>query len=72
MRSHPDGLCTACKLHPETINHFLLECTENTTSARLKEECLALELEPSMTSILGNRDLQDLVYKQVLDTQRKI
>ena len=72
MRSHPDGLCTACKLHPETISHFLLECTENNTAARLKEECLALQLEPSMTSILGNRDLQDLVYKQVLVCQRKI
>jgi hypothetical protein len=72
IHSHTDGLCTECKLHPETINHFLKECTESSTAAKLKERCLALQLEPTLTSLLGHTDLQDLTHQLVLDSQRKI
>ena len=72
MNVHPDGLCTACRQHPETISHFLLECPANTTSATLREQCLAPQLEPTLMNILVNRDLQDLVYQLVLESARKI
>jgi hypothetical protein len=72
IKAHPDGLCAACKLHPETISHFLLECSTNTVAAKLRDRCQAVQLEPSLSSILASRDLQDLVYDLVLASQRKL
>ena len=42
IRKHPDGLCEACN-KPETITHFLTECSGNKTCSAVLIKFLSIE-----------------------------
>ena len=72
IKAHHDGLCTACKHQPETIAHFLLDCPVSDTASKLRAECAARKLDPTLAVILANPQLQDLIYQMVLDSERRL
>jgi len=71
IKKHPDGLCESCH-EPETIKHLLLECKNNGFPAKLTAKCHALQLDPSLQTLLSNKKMQDLVFELILSTKRTI
>ena len=52
LKCHDTGLCDTCSV-PETIQHFLLECT-GTVAAAVRDTCADLGVPPYIDSVLGN------------------
>ena len=48
---HLDGLCEACN-KPETITHFLTECSGNKTCSAVLNSCQTWDIEPKIANIL--------------------
>jgi hypothetical protein len=60
MRCHDTGLCDACKV-PETVQHFLLECSSELVTG-VKKLCDRLELPHTLESVLGNAGVLKYVH----------
>jgi ribonuclease HI len=61
MKLHPTGLCESC-LKPETVAHFLLECTGEVATA-VKRKCARLGVALTISDVLGNTEIIEVVTK---------
>jgi ribonuclease HI len=69
---HDTGVCSSCNV-PETIDHFLLECTDHHLHRQsLIGETNRLKLQFDTISLLTNKSLSDSLYKYILLTKRMI
>jgi ribonuclease HI/endonuclease/exonuclease/phosphatase family metal-dependent hydrolase len=59
---HTDGLCTACQV-PETIGHYLLQCTSSAVATAVMQTCRNIKLQPTLQNILSNTHTIDTIYK---------
>ena len=62
--SHENGLCGTCQV-PETIEHYLLTCTEDNIKDILKVECEKLGVKLDEKEILNNKFLTSLICKNL-------
>jgi ribonuclease HI len=62
LRMHPTGLCDTCRV-PETIDHYVLHCTENQIFKELQIKCDSLQIKCSLQNALSVSDLMHIVFK---------
>ena len=61
---HQDGLCHHCN-RPETISHFLTECTNSVTCAAILADCKKLNINPSVDTILSDSRLHKTIVSSL-------
>jgi ribonuclease HI len=69
---HDTGLCQCCN-EPETIHHFVCECTHNRElTSRLKSQCRSLKTPFTVQVVLSNTKLSNTLYSHIKSEQRRI
>jgi hypothetical protein len=64
MRRHPDGLCDTCNV-PETVEHFIMHCTESQIFEEVKAHCLRKNIAFNIVNVLKDSEQIDLVYGNI-------
>ena len=72
MKKHPTGLCNAC-LVPETVNHYLLQCTEFEDQRIILGNALAERgFAITATNLLRSKNLYDIIWEYVMFSERNL
>ena len=61
---HQDGLCQHCST-PETVTHFLTECTQGATSSAVLAACNKLNLKHTVDIILSDSRLHNTIISSL-------
>jgi len=61
---HQDGLCNHCN-KPETVSHFLTECTYSPTCLAVLAACRRLNLAPTLGIILSDSRLHNTIVSSL-------
>jgi len=64
MGCHETGLCNTCKI-PETIDHYLLNCSESNINNKLNEASKRLNVTTDLTTVLSHKTLIDIIYRNI-------
>ena len=68
MKKHPTGCCDTCKA-PETIEHYILHCSENLICKKLKYKCDGLGIKCSLQNAFIISELTQIIFE---NTKRKL
>ena len=69
---HASGLCSSCGT-PETVEHFILLCANNKTlQFNLQSSCKALKVQFNLKNCLTIHQLQDIVYKYIVNNNIRV
>ena len=72
MNRHRDGNCDTCNT-PETIEHFILECRNNTELVKtIKTSCDEQKVQLNLTNVLKNPDTLNCITDFIIRTKRRI
>ena len=71
INKHPDGLCEKCR-QPETIEHFLTQCTQSRLPTELKATCQSKKISFNLKEILSNNITINVVSSHLTKTKRNI
>jgi ribonuclease HI len=72
MRMHKDGTCDECKI-PETIEHFLLNCTKNKLlTDELREICRGKNIQMTLGAILTDNVTLNTITDYIIKSKRRI
>jgi len=64
MSLHQTGNCDFCGL-PETIEHYLIECTRNNISQTVKKVCVEHKLQFDLRTILCSATVIKAIYRSI-------
>jgi ribonuclease HI len=64
IKKHADGLCATCNV-PETIEHYLMECSESEIGDELRVRCINKNIDFNLINILNNPELLELAYGNI-------
>ena len=71
MRMHKDGTCDECNT-PETIEHFILNCTKNKLlTDELREICRGKNIQMTLGAILTDNVTLNTITDYIIDKQTK-
>ena len=69
---HADGNCDRC-MTPETIEHFILECSKNSDLLReIKDSCRTQKIPVDITSVLRNIETMNIITDYIVRIRLKI
>ena len=72
INKHESGLCNSCHM-PETIEHFILECSGNEEMVReIRRKCNEAGIELNLTNILSHKSLLEIVVDHIINIKRTI
>jgi ribonuclease HI len=64
IKCHDTGLCLACKV-PETIEHYLLQCTESKVKEKILEYCKRHNIPTDLNNILINTTILERCFSLI-------
>jgi len=68
IKKHSTGCCDTCKV-PETIDHYILHCSENQIYRKLQTKCESLRITCSLKNVLNISELTQIIFE---NTKRKL